>query len=173
MCVLSKPIILKMIEKGKIKIEPFDPDMVDAASVDFRLGNKFRVFRGQKVTLELKDDIEPPKTGKVVELRDDEHYLLKSEEMILGITKESLELPGNICGRIEGRSRLARMGIMVHVTAGLIHPGSKGNQVLEIINMSRVPVKIYPGIRICQIMFQTMKGSAKGTSEFSLHQESP
>ena len=173
MCVLAKPEILKMVERGKIKIEPFNPDMVDAASIDFNLGNKFRTFRGMKGTYDLSGEIDPTSTGKLIEIRDGEHYLLKPGEMILGITKESLELPDSICGRFEGRSSLARIGLMVHVTSGLIHPGSSGNQVLEIINMSNVPIKLYPGIRICQIIFQEMKGRARGTSRFSLHQDSP
>ena len=173
MCVLAKPEIMKMVDKGKIRISPFDPDMVDAASVDFRLGNKFRTFRGQKKAYDLSEEIDPDSIGKLTEIMDGKHYLLKPGELILGITKERLRLPDNICGRFEGRSSLARIGLMVHITSGLIHPGSSGNQVLEIINLSNVPIKLYPGIRICQIIFQRMKGKARGTSRFALHQDSP
>lgn len=172
MCVLSKQKILKMVDKGNIKINPFDPDMVDAASVDFTLNSKIRTFRNQKGIHDLKEDIDVKGIGKLIEI-DEKGYTLKPHEMILGMTNESIELPEDICGRFEGRSSLARLGLMVHVTSGLIHPGSKGNQVLEMINMGNIPIKIYPGLRICQIVFETMKGKAKGNSKFSMYQDSP
>ncbi|MHA2428606.1 MAG: dCTP deaminase [Candidatus Hermodarchaeia archaeon] len=170
MCVLSKQEILKRVENGEISIEPFDPKMVGAASVDFTLGNKFRVFKpgSEPITVVENPDFET--ITEVVDVKDS--YTLKPGELIHGMTAEKIRLPKNICGRIEGRSSLARIGLMVHITAGLIHPTSKGNQVLEITNMSDRDIVLKPGTRICQIVLQRMVGEAEFEGRFS-DQNSP
>jgi dCTP deaminase len=170
MCVLSGNEILKLVKDGVISIEPFDPRMVGPASVDFTLGNKFRVFKKGEGPISVKDRPDFRSVTEVIEV--DDHYRLKPRELIHGMTAERIALPNNICGRIEGRSSLARIGLMVHITAGLIHPTSKGNQVLEIANMSDRDLLLRPGTRICQIVFQRMVGEAEFKGEFS-EQSSP
>ncbi len=165
MCVLSRGEILKCIKKGTISIEPFNQDMVGPASVDFTLSNKFRVFKKDRKPLVVVERPDFRSITKVIEVED--HYRLKPKELVHGMTTEKIRLPDNVCGRIEGRSSLARIGLMVHITSGLIHPTSKGNQVLEIMNLSDVDLLLKPGIRICQIVFQKMEGNATFEGEFS------
>jgi dCTP deaminase len=87
-------------------------------------------------------------------------------ELVHGITREKIRLPGNLAGRIEGRSRFARIGLMVHMTAGLVQPGCNNKQVLEISNMSSMPLALYPGTRVCQIVLEEVRGEAKYEGRF-------
>jgi len=156
MTVLSGKEVIKLVKKGVIKITPFNEKLVGACSVDFTLDNKFRVFKkNYKKTISSESDYkEFTKVVRVDELE------LKPGELVHGITRESIKLPKNICGWIQGRSSLARKGLLVHLTASLIHAGSEGKQVLEIANLSPYKIKLKPGIRICQIIFEKVKGEA-------------
>lgn len=167
MSILTDVDIRRAIADGKIRIEPFSDDMVQPASLEMSLGNKFRIFRYDRLAkgavIDTKGVVgEPEGLTEVVELKDDgEAFFLAPRELVLASTKEKLGLSPDMTGRIEGRSSFARIGVMVHITAGFIHPGSFGHQTLEISNMLNIPVKLYPGLRICQIIFSTTKSPAQ------------
>ena len=156
MSVLSGKEVIKLVKKGVIKITPFNEELVGACSVDFTLDNEFRVFKkNYKKTITSESDYK--EFTKVVRVKELE---LRPGELVHGVTRESIKLPNNICGWIQGRSSLARKGLLVHLTASLIHAGSEGKQVLEIANLSPYKIKLKPGIRICQIIFEKVKGEA-------------
>lgn len=166
MSVLSKEEIIKAIKKGKVKIEPLKLDNIGPASIDLTLGGDFRVFKDAKGKLDIREDTDyvtltKPVRGQVT---------LKPGEFILGITKEKITLPENICGHLSGRSRFARLGIIVHATASFIQPGIDNKQVLEIYNLSKRALILNPGIRICQLSLNEMKGKGKYKGKFR-HQE--
>ncbi|MDI6737066.1 MAG: dCTP deaminase [Nanoarchaeota archaeon] len=157
MCVLSKDKILKLINKGKIKVEPFTPSNVGPASIDLRLGNEFRVFKkGGAITAD-----ESVRQESFTNLVKAEKITLKPEEFVLAITEERITLPENTCGFLYGRTKFARLGIMVHATASFIQPGISNRQVLEIKNISPRPIALNHGLRICQLILMKVHGKGK------------
>jgi len=170
MAVLTKTEILKEIESGRIKITPFSEKQVGPASIDFHLGNSFRIFRQAKDIFHVNDKVDYEKVTKLVKIKD--NIILLPGKSIHGITIESIDLPNNICGWIQGRSKLARIGLMVHITANFIHPGTKGKQVLEMMNVGPMPLAIHPKIAICQIILEETKGKAEYKGIFS-NQQTP
>ena len=163
---MSKVAILEYIKKGKLKIEPFNRDQVGPGSIDLTLGNEFRVFEKVSKIYHAKGEMDYRKITKKVKVNDGDYFLLMPGELVHGITKERLKLPENLAGWIEGRTSYARIGLMIHVTAGLVQPGSDNKQVLEISNMSPMPIALYPGTRICQIVLETVEGKAKYKGRF-------
>ena len=168
MTVLAKSEILKLIKDGKIKIKPFDKRQVGPGSIDLHLGNVFRIFKKTNGVFHVKDDVDHKKITEVVSVKNGNYFLIKPGQLIHGITKEKISLPDNICGRIEGRSRFARVGLMIDLTSGFVHPGTTNKTVLEIVNMSPIPLAIYPGTKICQIVLEEVKGKGKYRGRFHL-----
>lgn len=164
--ILAKPEILRKIETGEIKIEPFNESLVGAGSVDMRLGNEFRVFKKDITRIRATDDVDHREytEKKVIDERD--YFVIEPGEVVFGITKEKIELADNICGWIEGRSRFGRIGLVVHMTAGYIQPGSHNRQVLEIGNFGPVPIEISPGVPVCQVIFEETRGKARPKGRF-------
>jgi len=165
MAVLAKGEIIKLVENGRIGIKPFSKKSVGPASVDFHLDNKFRVFKRVKNVFHVTDEVDYRKVTKVIEV--DSHIILLPGQSVHGITTERLELPNNICGWIQGRSVLARVGLMIHITANFIHPGTKSKQVLEMTNAGPMSLAVHPGISVCQIILEETKGSAEYKGAFS------
>jgi dCTP deaminase len=158
--VLSDGTIRRLVEEGRIRIEPWDPTMVQPASVDLRLGESFRVFHNFRVpAIDLAD---PPKnlTEHVV-VEDGESFVIHPGEFVLGRTQEWVELPDDVVARIEGKSSLGRLGLIVHATAGFVDPGWKGTLTLEITNLTRVPIVLWPGKPIAQLSFMTLDRPAE------------
>ncbi|MGI5835013.1 MAG: dCTP deaminase [Chloroflexota bacterium] len=164
MAVLTHDEILRLIHEGVIKIEPFSEDQVGPASVDLHLDNKFRVFRALPHIHPVTEDASYEDVTELVEV--DDHLLLLPGQAVHGITQEKITLPDYLCGRLEGRSRFARVGLMVHMTAGFMQPGIDNKQVLEMINVGPVPLAIYPGTAICQFIFEECKGRARYRGRF-------
>ena len=163
MCVLSKDKILKLINKGKIKIEPLNEKNIVPASIDLVLGNEFRVFKkGGAIVAE--EDVKPE---DYTTLAKAEKITLKPKEFIHGITEERITLPEDVCGFLYGRSKYARMGIMIHATASFIQPGICNKQVLEIKNISPRPIVLKHGLKICQLILMNMKGKGKYVGGFA------
>ena len=158
MCVLTRDVILEEIRAGNIVIDPFDESMVGPGSLDLHLSNEIREFPPKSELYHVTDepDVEAVTVRRVV----DDYFVLQPGETIHGITRERIKLPSDICGRLEGRSRFARLGLMIHVTAGFIQPGVNNRQVLELSNTSREPLAIHPGVRICQFIFERTEGNA-------------
>ncbi|HUE26769.1 MAG TPA: dCTP deaminase [Solirubrobacteraceae bacterium] len=158
--VLSDGTILQLVEDGQIRIDPWDPGLVQPASVDLRLGDSFRVFHNYRVsTIDLR---RPPEnlTEEFV-LPEDEAFVIHPGEFCLGRTLEWVELPDDIVARIEGKSSLGRLGLIVHATAGFCDPGWKGTLTLELNNLTRVPIQLYPGLPIAQLSFMTLDAPAR------------
>lgn len=165
MGVLTRDEILRLIEAGEIVIEPFDPSQVGPASIDLHLGREFRLFRHAREILPVTEETDHRDVTELVTV--DDHLLLLPGQAVLGITEERLTLPDYLCGWIQGRSRFARVGLMVHVTANFIQPGMvRTRQVLEMNNAGPIPLAIRPGIRICQIILEECVGRARYTGRF-------
>ncbi len=160
--ILTKKIILEEIHKKRIKITPFNRKNIGAASIDITLDNKFRIFESGKVILDEKSDYK--KHTKLVKKSE---LVLMPGQFILGITKEKIKLPEDICGWIYGRSRFARFGLSIHSTASFMHPGINNKQVFEISNSSNVPLVLKPGIKIGQIILERTEGKAKYAGKFN------
>ena len=153
--VLSDGTIRRLVQEGRIVLEPWDESLVQPASVDLRLGDSFRVFHNHRVTaIDLRD---PPRnlTEEVV-VEGGEPFVIHPGEFVLGRTLERVELPDDIVARIEGKSSLGRLGLIVHATAGFCDPGWHGTLTLELNNLTRVPIKLYPGLPIAQLSFMML-----------------
>lgn len=154
--VLTKPEILRRIHEGSIMIEPYDEGAVGPASIDLTLDDKLRVFHtNQHIT---RADIDYKTLAKLIDIT--KGYLLKPGELVLGITKERLTLPGNVCGWLNSRSRFARIGLMSHIAAPFLAPGIANRQILEIFNAGRNKIRLTPGMRICHVVLQECLGTA-------------
>src|SRR5579885_3362021 len=160
--VLSDVDIKRYIAEGKIKISPaLPPEQFGSCSVDFRLGNEFNVFEHSRhpyIDLKENKGIEGIMPSVVVPAG--ESFILQPREFVLAITEERLELDDDVLGRLEGRSSLGRIGIIVHGTAGLFDPGWSGKATLELSNLGRMPVALYPGMRICSFTFEQLSSSS-------------
>jgi dCTP deaminase len=158
--VLSDGTIRRLVDEGRIRIDPWDPGMVQPASVDLRLGDSFRVFHNFRVP--AIDLAEPPTnlTEHVV-VDDGDPFVIHPGEFCLGRTQEWVELPDDLVARIEGKSSLGRLGLIVHATAGFVDPGWKGTLTLEITNLTRVPIILWPGKPIAQLSFMTLDRPAE------------
>jgi dCTP deaminase len=159
--VLSDGTIRRLVAEGHVRIDPWDDTMVQPASIDLRLGTSFRVFHNHRITaIDLAD---PPRNlTELVEVDDDhESFVIHPGEFVLGRTQEHVELPDDIVARIEGKSSLGRLGLIVHATAGFVDPGFKGTLTLEITNLTRVPIILWPGKPIAQLSFMALDQPAE------------
>ena len=157
--VLSNVDIKKYMREGKIKITP-EPDLdtqLGSCSIDFRLSNTFRVFEHSKYPyIDLKRKVDVNDLMRRVDVPDGEGFTMQPGEFVLAATQEKLELADDVMARLEGRSSLGRLGIIVHSTAGLFDPGWVGKATLELGNLGRMPVILYPGWRICAFTFEQL-----------------
>lgn len=171
MTVLSRGEILKLIKKGTLKIEPFEKSNVGPASIDLRIGNVFRVFKRANQPFSVMENSDYYKITELIKLNKSSSLLILPGELVHGITMEKITLPDFLCARIEGRSRFARMGLLIHLSSGFIQPGSDNRVVLEIVNMSPIPLTLTPGTKICQVIFEEVKGKAKYSGKFQYQME--
>ena len=158
--VLSDGTIRRLVEEGRIRIDPWDPGMVQPASVDLRLGPSFRVFHNHRVAA-IDLDNPPENLTESVVVEDDEPFVIHPGEFVLGRTQEWVSIPDDIVARIEGKSSLGRLGLIVHATAGFVDPGFEGTLTLEITNLTRVPIKLYANRPIAQLSFMTLDRPAE------------
>src|SRR5580692_6241867 len=156
--VLSDIDIHRYIAEGKIKITPpLPPEQFGSCSVDFRLGHEFSVFEHSKHALiDIREKAAIQSLMRTIIVPAGEPFILQPHEFALAITEEVLELDDDVLGRLEGRSSLGRIGIIVHGTAGLFDPGCSGKATLELSNLSRMPVALYAGMRICSFTFEQL-----------------
>ena len=169
MSILTRGEILKEIAAGNIVIDPFHPECVGPASVDLHLGREFRVFRKVHDVVNVTPDSNYEEITERILVED--HLLLMPQETVLGITEETITLSPSLCGWLEGRSRFSRLGLLVHISASFMQPGIANKQVLEISNQSPMPLAIYPGIAICQFIFQRTVGEARYEGKFRNQRE--
>lgn len=160
--ILTRSQILKEINAKNIEIFPFKKSNIGAASIDLTLDNQFRIFENDK-RVTLNENSEYKKYTKLIKRKS---IILAPEQYILGITKEKIKLPSNICGNITGRSRYSRFGLSIHVTASFIQPGINNKQVLEIKNVAPFSIVLKEGLRICQLVLERTEGNAVYRGKF-------
>ena len=157
--VLSDRDIKKYLKVGKIKITPM-PDVkiaLGACSLDLRLGDTFRIFQHSRFPyFDPQDKKYSGEVTSIIKVEKGEPFILQPGDFVLSTTIESLELPDDLLARLEGRSSLGRLGIVVHSTASVFEPGWRGKVVMEMGNSGRMPVALYPGMRICALTFETL-----------------
>ena len=153
--VLSDRTIKAELEAGRIGIDPYDPRLVQPSSIDVRVDRKFRVFHNARYPF---IDVRAPMEGltELVEVDGDEPFILHPGEFVLGQTLESITLPDDIVARLEGKSSLGRLGLLIHSTAGFVDPSFSGNLTLELSNVANLPITIYYAMPIGQISFMRM-----------------
>jgi dCTP deaminase len=167
MAVLGRQAILEAIDDGTITITPFDPERVGPASVDLTLASTIRVFRKVHEVIAVRDSTDYREYTDKIEIAAGQHILIMPGETILGITRERLRLGPGLCGWLEGRSRFARLGLMVHISAPFMGPGIDSQQVLEMSNFGPAPLAVAPGLPICQFVFQRLEGSERYAGRFA------
>jgi len=153
--ILSDRTIKEQMLGGRIRIEPFDPDDIQPSSVDLHLGDKFQVFRNSRYPY-----IDPSRhqdgLTELVEASAEAPFVLHPGEFVLGATVERIVLPDDIVARLEGKSSLGRLGLLIHSTAGYVDPGWEGTLTLELSNVANLPIVLTPGMPIGQISFFRM-----------------
>ncbi len=162
--ILSDRDIKKALAEKRIVIKPLPnyDEALAACTLDLRLHNEFEVFEHTQIPffdIRNMKNIEEA-TEKIV-VKEGKPFILQPGKFALASTMEWIELPDDIAGRLEGRSSIGRLGIIVHSTAALIHPGMKGRIVLELSNLAQIPVALYPGMRVCALSFEQLTGPAE------------
>ena len=165
MTVLTRDAILAELAAGTLVIDPFAPDQLGAASIDLTLGDEIRVIERDTEPIDLVADSDYRDHTRVERL--DRPFVLASGSTIHGITRERITLPPNLCGFLEGRSRFARLGLMIHVTSAFVQPGVSNRQVLEMSNVSGHPLRIHAGVRLCQLVLMRTEGEARYAGRFA------
>jgi dCTP deaminase len=150
--ILPDHEIRKCLKDGRISVEPLDnpEEQIQAAWVDLRLGSEFHVFR---YTKEPYIDSRNPKEYTERICSDGEPFILHPKEFVLGVTHEKIRVPGDLTAYVDGRSSLGRLGVTAHITSGWVDPGFEGRLVLEISNLGKMPMTLYPKMRICKLIF--------------------
>ncbi|HEY8921862.1 MAG TPA: dCTP deaminase [Candidatus Limnocylindria bacterium] len=158
--VLSDRDIRAEITAGRIVIDPFIPEAVQPSSVDLHLDRRFRVFRNSRYPfIDVRAD--QPELTELVEIGGDDPFILHPGEFVLGSTFERVGLPNDLVARLEGKSSLGRLGLLIHSTAGYVDPGWDGNLTLELSNVANLPITLYDGMKIGQISFQRLSSPAE------------
>ena len=159
--VLSDGDIRRALESGGLVVEPLAEHAIQPASLDIRLDRDFRVFRNHR---EAFIDVRAPVDDltEVEHIEDDDApFVLHPGEFVLGSTLERVALPDNLVARVEGKSSLGRLGLLVHATAGYVDPGWDGHLTMELSNVSNLPIKLYYGMKIGQLSFLELKTPAE------------
>jgi dCTP deaminase len=150
--VLSDRTIRRLIAEGRIGIDPFDAELIQPSSVDVRVDRFYRVFHNNRYGFidvkQAQDDL-----TELVEMGGDTPFILHPGEFVLGSTLERIQLPEDVVGRLDGKSSLGRLGLLIHSTAGFIDPGWDGHITLELSNVAKLPITIYYGMKIGQLSF--------------------
>jgi dCTP deaminase len=150
--ILSDGTIQEQLDAGRIVIDPLLEGAIQPSSVDVRLASQFRVFANHRHPV-IDVAREQPELTELVEVARDEPFVLHPGEFVLGATYERVALPDDIVARIEGKSSLGRLGLVIHATAGFVDAGFDGDVTLELANVATLPILLYPGMRIAQLAF--------------------
>jgi dCTP deaminase len=151
--VLSDRTIKDEIARGRIIIEPLNPDCIQPASIDLHLDKKLLAFKPQRLPTYIDVRRNLDHLNELVELDEDKAFFLNPGEFVLVSTLESITLPDDIVGRLEGKSSLGRIGLLIHSTAGYVDPGWQGHLTIELSNVAKLPITLYYKMKIGQISF--------------------
>jgi dCTP deaminase len=156
----SDRAILAEIDAQRVRLEPFDAEMVQPSSIDVRLDRLFRVFENHKYP-HIDPSQDQPDLTREVQPEGQEPFILHPGEFVLGSTYEVVSLPNDVAARLEGKSSLGRLGLLTHSTAGFIDPGFSGHVTLELANVANLPIKLWPGMKIGQLCFFRLSSPAE------------
>ncbi|MCH7654072.1 MAG: dCTP deaminase [Chloroflexi bacterium] len=157
--VLSDRTIKQMLEEGRIVVDPLGENCIQPASIDVHLDRQILVFRNsRRPYIDVREDMSD--LTEMVTIDDDRAFMLHPGEFVLGSTLEHIELPDDIVARLEGKSSLGRVGLLIHSTAGYVDPGWKGHLTLELSNVANLPITLYQGMKIGQISYAQLSTAA-------------
>lgn len=169
--LLSDRDLRAQLDAGRIVLDPYDPALIQPSSIDVRLDRYFRLFDNHKYP-HIDPALEQPDLTRLVEVDDDEAFVLHPGEFVLASTVELVGLPDDIAARVEGKSSLGRLGLLTHATAGFVDPGFSGHVTLELSNVATLPIKLWPGMKIGQLCFFQLSSPAEhpyGTRQRGSH----
>ncbi|MDJ0785933.1 MAG: dCTP deaminase [Myxococcota bacterium] len=170
MAVLTHDEIQRELQTGRLEITPLAEDQIGPASVDLTLGDEIRVFSPGSTPIPVREDTEPH--DYTAPARIDGAFHLLPGATIHGVTREHVRMPRDLCGFLEGRSRFARLGLMIHVTSAFVQPGMSGRQVLEMSNVAGRTLELHAGVRVCQLVLLRAEGEAEYRGRF-VEQDGP
>ncbi|HSL27213.1 MAG TPA: dCTP deaminase [Acidimicrobiia bacterium] len=158
--ILSDRDLRAQLESGRLVVEPLGPNAIQPSSIDLRVGNQFRVFANTRYPyIDVRREMED--LTELVEAKADEPFILHPGEFVLGTTLERVSIPEDLVARLEGKSSLGRLGLLIHRTAGFVDPGFRGYLTLELSNVANLPITLYPGMKIGQISLFQMSSPAE------------
>ena len=157
--LLSDRDIASQIDSGRVALEPYEPELIQPASIDVRLDRWFRLFDNHRYAV-IDPAHEQKNLTRLVEVAADEPFVLHPGEFVLGSTYERVTLPDDVAARLEGKSSLGRLGLLTHSTAGFIDPGFSGHVTLELSNTATMPILLYPGMKIGQLCLLRLTSAA-------------
>lgn len=153
--ILSDRTMREELARGRIRVEPLAEDAIQPSSIDLRMDNKIRVFQNNHIShIDLRNDTAA--LTEVVDLKPGQPFFLRPLEFALGVTMEHIVIPDDLVGRLDGKSSLGRVGLLIHATAGLVDPGWEGRLTLELMNLAPFPITLFAGMKIGQISFIKM-----------------
>ena len=158
--LLSDRDIRAELDAGRVKLDPYEPAMVQPASIDVRLDRYFRLFDNHKYSV-IDPAQDQPELTRLVEVEPDSPFVLHPGEFVLAATFEQVTLPDDVAARLEGKSSLGRLGLLTHSTAGFIDPGFVGHVTLELSNVATLPITLWPGMKIGQLCFFRLSSPAE------------
>jgi dCTP deaminase len=158
--LMSDRDIRAQIEAKRIGLEPLNLELIQPSSIDVRLDRFFRLFHNHKYAfIDPRED--QADLTHLVEVKSDEAFILHPGEFVLGSTYEFVTLPDDVAARLEGKSSLGRLGLLTHSTAGFVDPGFRGHVTLELANVSNLPIKLWPGMKVGQLCFFQLSSPAE------------
>jgi dCTP deaminase len=169
--LLSDRDIKAEIDTDRVRLDPYDPGMIQPSSIDVRLDKFFRLFDNHKYPV-IDPAKDQPELTRLVEVEPDDGFVLHPGEFVLGSTLETVSLPDDLAARVEGKSSLGRLGLLTHATAGFVDPGFSGHVTLELSNVATLPIILWPGMKIGQLCFFRLSSPAEnpyGSSKYGSH----
>jgi dCTP deaminase len=170
--LLSDRDIKAEIDSGRVRLAPYDEEMVQPSSIDVRLDKYFRLFDNHKYPF-IDPAEDQPDLTRLIEVERGDPFILHPGEFVLGSTYELVTMPDDLAARLEGKSSLGRLGLLTHSTAGFVDPGFSGHVTLELSNVATLPIKLWPGMKVGQLCFIRLSsptenpyGSAKYGSRY-------
>ena len=169
--LLSDRDIKAELDTERVRIDPYDPGMIQPSSIDVRLDKFFRLFDNHKYPV-IDPAKDQPELTRLVEVDPDDGFVLHPGEFVLGSTLETVSLPDDLAARVEGKSSLGRLGLLTHATAGFVDPGFSGHVTLELSNVATLPIILWPGMKIGQLCFFRLSSPAEnpyGSAKYGSH----
>lgn len=157
--LLSDHDIRAELESGRVRLDPYEPAMIQPSSIDVRLDKYFRLFDNHRYAV-IDPALEQPELTRLVEVPTGEPLVLHPGEFVLGSTYEAVTLPDDVAARLEGKSSLGRLGLLTHSTAGFVDPGFTGHVTLELSNVATLPIQLWPGMKVGQLCFFRLSSPA-------------